>query len=67
MQTHTSEDVRERYSMSKLSEVELAPVEEHLLVCPLCCERLTWLDRFVDSIRAADDATVRVAEAEPRN
>jgi hypothetical protein len=67
MQTHTSEDVLERYSMSKLSEVELAPVEEHLLVCPLCCERLTWLDRFVDSIRAADDATVRVAEAEPRN
>ena len=66
-QTHASEDVLERYAMSKLSEAELVPVEEHLLVCPLCCERVTWLDRFVDSIRSADDATARVAEAEPRN
>lgn len=66
-QTHASEDVLERYATSKLSETELVPVGEHLLVCPVCCERVTWLDRFVDSIRSADGATVRTAEAEPNS
>jgi hypothetical protein len=47
--------------MGKMSEGEVAPVEEHLLVCPHCCERVAWLDDFVESIRSAARATSRVA------
>jgi anti-sigma factor ChrR (cupin superfamily) len=53
----------ERFAMGKSSEAEAAAVEEHLLVCPHCCERVTWLERFVESIRSADDAASRVAAA----
>jgi anti-sigma factor RsiW len=52
-QNHASEDVLELYVRAQLSEAEAAPVEEHLLVCPLCCERVAWLDRFVESVRSA--------------
>ncbi|MGB9456308.1 MAG: hypothetical protein WCB12_09710 [Bryobacteraceae bacterium] len=62
-QNHPSEDVLEQYVMSKLSEAEVVPVEEHLLVCQHCCERVAWLGDFVDSIRSAARATSRAAAA----
>jgi len=58
---HASEDALEQYAIGKMSEGEVAPVEEHLLVCPHCCERVAWLDDFVESIRSAARATSRVA------
>ncbi len=60
-QNHPSEDVLEQHVMGKLSEAEVVPVEEHLLVCQRCCERVAWLGDFVDSIRSAARATSRVA------
>jgi anti-sigma factor ChrR (cupin superfamily) len=60
---HASEDVLEQYAMGTMSEANSAPLEEHLLVCPACCERVAWLDDFVKSICAAAEATPRVVSA----
>jgi anti-sigma factor RsiW len=60
---HASEDMLDQYVRAKLSEAEAAPVEEHLLVCPRCCERVAWLDEFVESIRSASQITSRAGSA----
>ena len=46
MSAHISEDTLERYAMNQLPDAELAPVEEHLLVCTDCQDRLAGIDRF---------------------
>jgi len=66
-ENHIAEDVLEQYAMAKLSEVEVVPVEEHLLICEGCRERLAWLDDFVGSIRSAARATSHVSVAGPRS
>jgi len=59
---HISEDVLELYAMGRLSESELEPVEEHLLVCHHCQDALQEADEFVRAIRVA----ARELEAEQR-
>lgn len=54
---HIAEDALEEYVRAKLSEAEIVPVEEHLLICQRCRERVAWLDDFVSAIRAAAGAT----------
>jgi anti-sigma factor RsiW len=58
-QNHIAEGVLERFVMTRLSEAEVVPVEEHLLICPRCRERVAWLDDFVGSIRSAASAPQR--------
>jgi anti-sigma factor ChrR (cupin superfamily) len=65
--SHPAEDVLEQYAMDKLSEAEAVPVEEHLLVCQGCRERLALLDDFVRSIRSAARATSRAAASGHRD
>jgi hypothetical protein len=48
--THISEDRLEHYSMGKLSENELPPIEEHLLLCELCQALLTEVDGIICKI-----------------
>jgi hypothetical protein len=50
---HMQEDELERYSMRILAEDESAELEEHLLVCEPCRERLEATESFVHGIRAA--------------
>jgi len=50
---HVDEEVLERYSMGRLPEEVAAPVEEHLLVCETCQDRLEEVDAFVAAARAA--------------
>jgi hypothetical protein len=50
---HVSEDLLERYSLQQLPEEQLAPVEEHLLVCELCQRTLTEVDDYVCSLKIA--------------
>jgi anti-sigma factor RsiW len=50
---HIAEDRLEAYSLGCLPEDELAPLEEHLLVCPACQDRLRAADAFVATIRQA--------------
>ena len=51
--THIQEELLERYSLGKLAEDESASLEEHLLICHSCQDRLAETDEFVRTIRAA--------------
>ena len=53
MSDRVSEDILERYAMKKLTEAEVASIEEHPLVCHLCQDRLAGIDRFLADIRSA--------------
>ena len=50
---HATEEALESYSMGTLPEAEAGILEEHLLVCAACQERLTEADRYVRAVRAA--------------
>ncbi len=50
---HPDDETLERYSMQVLPESESAPLEEHLLGCESCRERLTESDAYVDAMRTA--------------
>ena len=41
---HVPDDWLEEYSKGKLQEPQLGQLEEHLLICEHCCERLTKVD-----------------------
>ena len=52
--SHISEYDLERYCLGMVKdESELAPLEEHLLVCPVCIERAESTKKYVDILRAA--------------
>jgi hypothetical protein len=43
---HPTEDLLEEYSFGRVLEPALAPLEEHLLDCTLCQERLLAVDEY---------------------
>jgi hypothetical protein len=50
---HALEEDLERYSMATLPEAEAELLEEHLLICTLCQERLTESDEYLRAVRSA--------------
>lgn len=50
---HPGEDTLELYCLDRLDEQEAAPIEEHLLVCEACRQRVTDLDVFLKAARQA--------------
>jgi anti-sigma factor ChrR (cupin superfamily) len=50
---HISEDQMDRYAARSLAEPEAAAVEEHLVMCAFCQDRLELTDEFVAAMRAA--------------
>jgi anti-sigma factor RsiW len=50
---HIDDHALELYSLNRLAEPDAAPVEEHLLVCGKCRERLAGWDEYVGAMRAA--------------
>ena len=50
---HLSEDRLERYVQGRLNPSEAVPLEEHLLVCAACQEKLDTLQSFVLGMREA--------------
>ena len=50
---HLSEQAMENYAMGKVSNADCTPIEEHLLVCPICQLRLESLDEYIRIIKAA--------------
>jgi anti-sigma factor RsiW len=50
---HLTEDLLEQYVLAKLAESDLEAVEEHLLTCRDCRDRLIDVERFVTTIQAA--------------
>jgi hypothetical protein len=51
--THPSDDALELYSMGRMSETESAPLEQHLLTCGDCRDRLEDSDEYVASMHQA--------------
>jgi hypothetical protein len=60
---HALEDHLERYSVGTLLEADEEILEEHLLICPACQERLTEIDDYVRAVRSA--ASILRAEDSP--
>ncbi len=50
---HATEDMLEAYSLGTLSAQDVEVLEEHLLICPQCQDRLTEIDEYVRHIRVA--------------
>jgi hypothetical protein len=50
---HAPEEMLEEYSLGRLPEAEAECLEEHLLVCPQCQDRLAEVDAFVGAARQA--------------
>ena len=50
---HISEEVAEQYAMWMLPATGLEQLEEHLLVCCECRQRLVEVEQYVGAIRAA--------------
>lgn len=50
---HLGDDRLESYAMGRLGEDESAPVEEHLLTCQSCRDRLTEYDAYTRAMREA--------------
>jgi hypothetical protein len=53
MLDHAEEGLLERYSLGALDETDLARVEEHLLICETCRDRLQEADVYTAAMRGA--------------
>ena len=51
--THISEEALERYAMLKLPRRRIGPLEDHLLICPECQDRVRAENDFVTAMRGA--------------
>jgi len=50
---HLSEETLEEYAFNRLSEAEAEPLEEHLLVCGACQEKLGEVDDYIRLMKRA--------------
>ena len=55
--THFDEDRIEAYALGRLPQDETVGLEEHLLICSVCQERLERADDFVRAFRVAANAS----------
>jgi hypothetical protein len=62
---HIAEDSLEQYAMDAFPESEAGPLEEHLLMCTACQDRLRTTDGYVAAMRAAAKAPVNAAKKKP--
>ncbi len=56
---HPTEDLLEEYSFGRVLEPALAPLEEHLLDCTLCQDRLLAVDEYTALMKAGIAAIER--------
>ena len=48
---HVSDEQLDQYALKRLTEAEVAALEEHLLICPECQDRLQLTDDFIEALR----------------
>jgi anti-sigma factor RsiW len=51
--SHIPDDRLDEYAVVRLDEPAAAEIEEHLLVCEYCRERLALIDQIIRAVRAA--------------
>ena len=67
LHTHASDEDIESYSLERLAEPKLSAIEEHLLTCAECQDRVRAEDAFAQAMRSAlRDAARAPAAAAPR-
>jgi hypothetical protein len=59
---HPTEDLLEEYSFGRVVEPALAPLEEHLLECTLCQDRLLAVDEYTALMKAGIAAIEKEGE-----
>lgn len=65
VQGHLTTDALEEYAFSRLSEAEMQPLEEHLLVCSACQTSLGEVDEYILMMKEATAAYLPMAETAP--
>lgn len=60
---HPMEDVLERYALGNAHAAEIEALEEHLLVCSHCQERLVEADLYIFAFRDATELLARESRA----
>ncbi len=50
---HIEDDELELYCLGRATSSELAPIERHLLNCPVCLNRAQAALEYIDTLRAA--------------
>jgi hypothetical protein len=50
---HIDSELLERYSLDRLTEAAGAQIEEHLLICAECRDRLESMDAYHQAVRDA--------------
>lgn len=51
--SHLSDEELELYCLGRATNAQLAPIEEHLLACPECLDRVQQVLEAIDSLREA--------------
>jgi hypothetical protein len=59
--SHPTEEALENYALRRLPEEQIAPLEEHLLVCPSCLAALQETDQVIDWIKASASSSRALA------
>jgi len=64
LNSHGTDDQLELYALGRLSESEVPALEEHLMVCEACQERLDHVESFALGMRQAlEDAPLEIKSA----
>jgi anti-sigma factor RsiW len=53
VKVHLDENALELYCLGRATSPQLAPIERHLMQCPLCLSRAQASLEYIDSLRAA--------------
>ncbi len=63
---HIPEDLLEEYALGKASDGDCSPLDEHLLICRTCQNRLAEIDEYVRVMKAAIAAPpIRASKRSP--
>jgi hypothetical protein len=65
MSTHGTDDQLELYALGRLPDSDLPPLEEHLITCAACRERLDGIENFAAGMRDAAGLSSGLASGLP--
>ncbi len=60
---HPDDEILEQYAMAKLTQGAVEPIEEHIVICAFCQDRLDFTETYLRGMKGAlaSDAKCRLA------
>ena len=58
---HFKNDTLEKYALGRLPEARTVSVEEHLLLCGTCRQKLSEVDALIEALRLAEPKTMKAS------